>query len=136
VTSSYPFLSDQWVAEARRIRDELAHSGPAVPHQVRMNLVVTEVPFGDEPVQAHLDTSSGLVELDLGHLEEADLTVTVDYQTAKAILVDGNPQAAMQAFMAGKVRVDGDMSKLVLLQTIPPDPAAAELAQRIRAITA
>ncbi|MCK4176352.1 SCP2 sterol-binding domain-containing protein [Aciditerrimonas ferrireducens] len=133
---SYPFLSDQWVAEARRIRDELAGPRPAVPHQVRMNLVVTEVPFGEDPVHAHLDTSSGLVELDLGHLADPDLTVTVDYQTAKAILVDGNPQAAMQAFMAGKVRVDGDMSKLVLLQTLPPDPAAAELAQRIRGITA
>ncbi len=65
---SYPFLSDQWVAEARRIRDELAGPRPAVPHQVRMNLVVTEVPFGEDPVHAHLDTSSGLVELDLGHL--------------------------------------------------------------------
>jgi len=32
--------------------------------------------------------------------------VTVDYITAKAILVDGNPQAAMTAFMNGKIRLE------------------------------
>ena len=36
----------------------------------------------------------------------ADLTVTVDYETAKAILVEGNAQAAMQAFMAGRIKIE------------------------------
>jgi len=135
MADEYQFLSDEWVAEARRIRAELGGGG-SVPHQVRMNLVISEVPFGDGPVQAHLDTSNGQVELDLGHLDPADLTVTVDYATAKAILIDGNPQAGMQAFMAGKIKVEGDMAKLMALQTVSPDPAASELAQRLKQITA
>ena len=49
----------------------------------------------------------------MGHLENPDLTVTLDYVTAKAILVDGNPQAGMQAFMAGKIKVQGDMTKMM-----------------------
>jgi putative sterol carrier protein len=75
--------------------------------------------------------------LDTGHLAEQDLKVTVDYDTAKAILVEGNPQAGMQAFMAGKVRVEGDMAKLMALQAAPAaaDPSAAELATRLRDIT-
>ncbi len=61
--------------------------------------------------------------------------VTVDYATAKAILVEGNAQAGMQAFMAGKVRVEGDMTKLMVLQTSPQDGSAQELAARLREIT-
>ena len=84
-----------------------------------MNLVVTAVPFSDEDILAHMDTSSGELVLDTGHLETQDLKVTVDYDTAKAILIEGNPQAGMQAFMAGKVRVEGDMAKLMALQAAP-----------------
>jgi putative sterol carrier protein len=42
----------------------------------------------------------------------------------------------MQAFMAGKIRVQGDMSKLMAMQqSVEPDPVAAEAAARIQAIT-
>ena len=133
--AQYPFLSDEWVDEARRIRQEHEGRAGTMAHQMRMNLVITDVPFGDGAIDAHLDTSSGPIDLDIGHLTNPDLTVTVDYQTAKAILVDGNAAAGMQAFMAGKVRVDGDMAKLLALQSAPPDAAAADLASRIRAIT-
>lgn len=134
--AEYQFLSDEWVAEARRLREEHAGSGGGMPHKVRMNLVITEVPFGDGPVSAHMDTTSGQMELDLGHIDPADLKVTVDYTTAKSILIEGNPQAGMQAFMAGKIKVEGDMSKLMALQTAPPDPGAQQLAQRLKDMTA
>lgn len=134
---SYPFLSDEWLDEARKIRGEYEGKTPPVPHVVRMNLVVTSVPFSDENVLAHMDTSSGELVLDTGHIENQDLTVTVDYDTAKAILVEGNPQAGMQAFMAGKVRVEGDMAKLMALTATPAasDSNAADLAARLREIT-
>jgi putative sterol carrier protein len=133
----YPFLSDEWLNEARTIRAEYQGKTPPVPHVVRMNLVVTQVPFADEDILAHMDTSSGELELDTGHLETQDLKVTVDYDTAKAILIEGNPQAGMQAFMQGKVRVEGDMAKLMALTSSPgaADANAAELAQRLRDIT-
>lgn len=130
----YPFLSDEWLEQARALREE--HGGAAaVPHVVRMNLVVTDVPFGEGSLDAHMDTSSGELELDTGHLPTPDLKVTVDYLTAKAILVEGNPQAGMQAFMQGRIRVEGDMAKLMALQATPPDAAAAEFAARLRDIT-
>jgi len=132
------FLSDAWMDEAKKIRDEVGGSDAPPPHQVRMNMVITECPDGigeGGKVDAHMDTSGGQVELETGHLDGPDLTVTVDYQTAKAILVDQNPQAGMQAFMAGKVKVQGDMSKLMAMQQGAPDPKAAEIASRIQAIT-
>ena len=133
----YPFLSDEWLEEARKIRAEYAGKGPTIPHIVRMNLVVTGVPFGDKDLDAHLDTSTGELILDTGHIENQDLKVTVDYDTAKAILIEGNPQAGMQAFMAGKIRVEGDMAKLMALQSAPvgADSPAAQMAIRLREIT-
>ncbi len=134
---SYPFLSDEWLEEARKIRAEYEDRTPQIAHAVRMNLVVTAVPFSEDDILAHMDTSGGEMDLDLGHLENQDLKVTVDYDTAKAILIEGNPQAGMQAFMAGKVRVEGDMAKLMALQASPAaaDPDASELATRLRDIT-
>jgi putative sterol carrier protein len=133
--AKYPFLSDEWIAEARKIREEYKGKGTATGHVIKMNQVVTEVPFGGGTIEAHMDTSSGEMEMETGHMERADLKVTLDYATAKAILVEGNPQAGMQAFMAGKIKVEGDMSKLMALQAAPADPTAVEVAKRIQEIT-
>ena len=134
---THPFLSDEWIEEARRIRADAEAQGtaPNVDHSVRMNLIVTEVPFGTGSLDAHLDTSSGLAELDSGHIDPVHMLVTVDYDTARSILVEGNVQVAMQAFMTGKIKVDGDVSKLIELQSSTPGPGAQNLAQKLRDIT-
>lgn len=131
----YPFLSDAWIEEAHAIRAEYQDGAPTIDQPVRMNLVVTEMPFADAELQAHLDTTGGGLEIDKGHVDEADLTVTIDYVTAKAILVDRNPQAGMQAFMAGKVRVEGDMAKLMAIQAAPAGDQADQMQARLQAIT-
>ena len=132
--AKYPFLSDEWLAAAKEIRE--SSGAPATtPHKVRMNQIITEVPFGEGTINAHMDSSDGEMKMDVGHLENPDLTVTLDYPTAKAILVEGNPQAGMQAFMAGKIKVQGDMTKLMAMQSAPPDASAQEVAKKIQEIT-
>jgi hypothetical protein len=136
--AKHPFLSAEWVAEAEKIREELRDAGPPVTGSVRMNQVITDVPFGTGTVDAHLDTSAGELDLGLGHLDDPDVTVTLDYETAKAVFVDGSPQAGMQAFMAGKVKVTGDMTKLIETmqqQASPSAPETEAFSQRIRDIT-
>jgi putative sterol carrier protein len=128
----YKFLSAEWVEEARKIREEL-DSPAAAPQPVKMNLVITDVPFDDGTVDAHMDTTSGELVLDTGHVEGPDVTATLDYETAKAMMVDANPQAAMQAFMAGKIKLQGDMTKAMAMQSGPVDP---ELTKKIQEITA
>jgi len=123
------------MTEAKKVREEFAGKGTPVAHAVRMNQIITDVPFGEGTVNAYMDTSGGELDMEIGHLENPDLTVTIDYETAKAIFVDGNPQAGMQAFMAGKIKVQGDMTKLMAMQSGTPDPTAQEVAARIKAIT-
>jgi hypothetical protein len=132
----YPFLSDEWTAEAKKIQEEFADQGVPAATSMKMNLVITEVPFGDGDINAHLDSSSGKMKLDTGHLDDPEVKITLDYPTAKAILVDGNPQVGMQAFMAGKIKIEGDMSKLLAFQQAPTDPVAAQVSERMKEITA
>jgi len=133
----YLFLSDDWVAAARRIRDEHAGGGIAVPTVVKMNQVITDVPFRDGPVKAHLDTSSGELIMGIGHVESPDVTITLEYETAKAIFVDGTAQAGFQAFMAGRIKVDGDLAKLLAAfqQVNPGAFEASDVQRRIKEIT-
>ena len=130
------FLSDEWTAEVKRLHAEVVTEPPAPTQSVRMNLVLTQSPLGNGTLEAHVDTSSGELVVETGHVDSPDLTVTVDYDTAKAILVDGDAQAAMQAFMSGRIRIDGDMTMLLALQSSPVDPVHQELAARVREITA
>ncbi len=113
----YAFLSPEWMEAAKAIREQHAPTGDAAaapgPHSIKMNQIVTEVPFGDGTINAHMDTTGGQMKMDLGHLDDAEVTISIDYETAKAIFVEGNPQAGMQAFMAGKIKVQGDMTKLM-----------------------
>ena len=137
---TYPFLSDDWIAEARKIFDDYRaradEEAQAAGRTIRMNQVITEVPFADGTVEAHIDTSTGVLVIERGLLDSPDVTITLDHDTARRVFVDGDLQAAMQAFMAGRIRIDGDLGALVVaLQDRDPAPLAREVHERIRAIT-
>ena len=134
---SHMFLSEEWMTAAKAIREKYAANAAKPTAIIRMNQVITDVPFGDGTVKSFLDTSSGEVVMELGELEVADVTVTTDYQTARAVFVDQDQAASMQAFMAGKIKVQGDMMKMMAMQTgMPQDDVAKQIAADIKAITA
>jgi hypothetical protein len=133
--ATHQFLSPEWIEAARAIRQELDGQVPPPAQSVRMNQVITDVPFGTGVIHAHLDTTAGDIELEEGHLDAPDVTLTTDYATARSLFVDWDPQAGMQAFMAGKIKVQGDLSKLLAMQQSGLDPAALAAARRIQEIT-
>jgi hypothetical protein len=138
----YSFLSDEWVDEARRIYAE-AESSAVVPAgssvaPVRVNLIVTEAPFSSANLDAHVDTSAGRIEIGTGHVEGPDVTVSLDYVTARSLFVQGDVQAVLQAFLGGRIKVDGDLSKLLdprsgiwpgVAPAAPPNREAGDPAQ-------
>jgi putative sterol carrier protein len=74
--------------------------------------------------------------MDLGSLDSPDVTVTTDYDTARQLFVEQDPAASMQAFMSGKIKVEGDITKVMAMQMgLPNDQRAAEVAAEIRNIT-
>lgn len=135
----YQFLSEEWMEAARQIRERYADQLPEITLSVRINQVITDVPFGDGQINAFVDSTDGSLTLELGELDEPDATMIVDYHTAHALLIERDPALFMQSFLEGRVRVQGDMTRLIALQAAtgadPDDEAATGLADEIRAIT-
>jgi len=133
------FLSEEWINAAREIRLKYADQAPPFPHKIKMNQVISDVPesvSSTGEVKIYMDSSSGQMELELGELDDADVTVNTDYETARKIFVDQDPQAGMQAFMSGKIKITGDMTKLMMMQSAAPDETAKKVADEIKNITA
>lgn len=120
------FLSDEWFAEVRKIRDEVdppAPTGPAA--DLKLNIVVTGGPGGDKEIHmAGGDFGEGLVD-------DAPTKLTVPYEVAKKTFIEGDQQAGMQAFMQGQIKVEGDMSKLMAMQSQQPSAEQAALQKKI-----
>ncbi|MEM9561987.1 MAG: hypothetical protein AAGA93_05185 [Actinomycetota bacterium] len=138
--ASYPFLSPEWIEAARALRDEFAEQAPSSPVEARVNVIVTDIPHGDDSeMEGHIDTTSGQTIIDHGHVDDPELTITVDYATARAAFVTRDQQEVMAAFLSGKILVDGDATKLLALQPGQPpaevDDLARELYRRLDEIT-
>jgi hypothetical protein len=110
-----PFLSDEWFEEVRAIRDR--HARPDDVPSVTVNVTITDVPGRSGPLQVHVDTTSGAMLFELGHLSVAEVSITTDHTTARDLLMSRDQNAAMTAFMSGKIRIQGDLAKLLAWQT-------------------
>lgn len=124
------FLSDEWFAAVGAAIAEHGAAAAAPGPNVLMNLVVTGTPFGER--EFHMGARDGGALFGPAHLDGADVTLTTDYATARDVFVSGNQAAGMQAFMAGKVKVQGDMTKLMASQG---GGANAELTAAIQELT-
>lgn len=136
--TSYTFLTPEWIDAARALRNEYAGRTPPPPIETRINVVVTDVPHADDQtLKGHIDTTSGQAVIEEGHVDKPDLTVTVDYATARAAFVTRDAEALMAAFFAGKILVEGDATVLMALQGAPVDGQEdlAEMYRRLEAIT-
>ncbi len=134
---SHQFLSESWIEAARDIRHRYSGDVPIIDVVVRINVITTKVPFGDGSISAYIDTSNGSLEMELGSIDDSDLTVTTDYETARKLFVEQDPTASMQAFMAGRIKVEGDITRLMVMQTsLPQTDKTDAVAAEIKAITA
>jgi hypothetical protein len=71
-----------------------------------------------------------------GHQASAPTKLTIASDLARKIFVDGDAAAGVQAFLEGKMQVEGDLAKLVAMQTVEPSEPQKALTKKIAAITA
>jgi hypothetical protein len=123
---AHQFLSDDWLSAVQSLAEE---AGPGLlPATVSLNLLVTGGPSGDRELHvAEGAFAAGFVE--------APTKLTLPYDVARAMFVEGNQQAAMQAFMSGQIKVEGDMSKLMAMQG-GGGPGDGGLQKKLQDITA
>ena len=127
----FTFLSDEWLAEAKSLLESSGSSG-MMPAAVSLNLVVTGGPQGDRELHA-ADGAFGA-----GLLADAPTKLTLPYAVARKMFIEGDQQAAMQAFMSGQIKVEGDMTKLMALQGAGGGASAEQkaLQEKLKALTA
>lgn len=100
------FLTDAWIAELGAAAD--AASVPAELHLVVQQVVLHD--RGDETTFA-IRIADGTVAVQSGRADDADLSFTQDRATAAAIAK--GELSAQAAFMAGRLRVGGDLREVL-----------------------
>ncbi|MDQ3619044.1 MAG: SCP2 sterol-binding domain-containing protein, partial [Actinomycetota bacterium] len=108
------FLSEEW---ANEMTDKLNSSdefkSAAGSQQVKLQQVVTDAPDGGE-TKYYFTLDGGQAQVGIGEVSDADATLTQTYETAAAITK--SELNAQQAFMQGKLKISGNMMKLMQLQ--------------------
>lgn len=123
------FLTDEWFNEVDRLTAEAGELNlPPTLANSKINLKVTNTANGD--VSAALENGV----LKKGETD-ATTTINIDEETLKAIALKGDMNEVMNAFMSGKIRIDGDMGQVMALQTAKPSPEQKELFKKIYAMT-
>ncbi|HWL65258.1 MAG TPA: SCP2 sterol-binding domain-containing protein [Actinomycetota bacterium] len=110
------FLTEEWAStmtEKLNASDEF--KGAISGQSVKLQQVVTDAPEGGE-TKYYFTLDGGQAEVSLGEIAEPDATITQNYETATAI----NKQElnAQNAFMQGKIKISGNMMKMMQLQGV------------------
>ena len=123
------YLSQEWLDKGR----ELAQDFPERPGaSARMQYVVSGAPDGDVKYFQVLETGK-ILENTLGEDPNADFTITMSYEDAvKAQQGELDPNAA---FMQGRMKVTGNMGKLMSLMPLTNSPEYKQIQANINEVT-
>jgi putative sterol carrier protein len=108
------FLTQEWADTlTAALNADEAFRQAAAGQSVTLQQVITGRD-GDVHYWARLD--DGAISLGLGDLEAPDATITQSYETAVGLAK--RETNAVMAFMTGKIKVAGDMGRLMALQGV------------------
>lgn len=108
------FLTEEWMSAIQEAMNTDADLGQAIADvELSMQFTVTEAPEGTTPDYS-ITLAGGEATVTPGEMDGADVAITNDFETAVGISKgDTNTQ---MAFMTGKLKVSGNMGKLMMNQ--------------------
>ena len=108
------FLSEEWVQEVTALLSQHQGFNNAMGDaDLAIQFSTADAPDG--PVDYYLSAGSGTATVALGTLDNADVTVKQSYDTAVAI--SKGEMNVQSAFMTGKLKVSGNLAKLMMHQS-------------------
>lgn len=129
--SQLKFMSAEWFSKVKELRDGAGDiETPAALHDLIINITVSDTDDGEK----HMSLVGGMIEE--GHHSSAPTTMILPVDLAHRIFIDNDQSAGMQGFMSGQIKIEGDMSKLMALQTAQPSADQIALQKKIQEITA
>ena len=124
------FLTDDWFSTVDTLTAEAGDLNlPPALKNLAINLVVVD---GQNTTELSLD--GGAIKKSLS--SNAKTTLNMDGETLRKVFLEFDMAAAMQAFMTGKIKVQGDMSQLMALQTAKPSQEQKDLFKKVLEHTA
>lgn len=123
------WLTQEWLDESKKLAEDQPERPGA---SARMQYVITGGPEGETKYYWVLENGK-LLESQLGDLDDPEITLTQTYEDARKI--QSGELDANAAFMQGRIKVDGNMAKLMALMPITNSPEYRELQGRINDIT-
>jgi alkyl sulfatase BDS1-like metallo-beta-lactamase superfamily hydrolase len=123
------YLSQEWLDETRAMADGQPERPGA---SARMQYVVSGGPDGDIKYYWVLQDGK-LLESSLGEVDDADFTMTLTYDDS--VKVQKGELDANAAFMQGRMKVAGNMAKLMQLMPLTNSPEYKSLQEEIRTVT-
>jgi putative sterol carrier protein len=123
------YLSDEWMSMAKDKAQEFPEKPGA---SARMQYVVTGGPDGDIKYYTVIENGN-TQEQTLGEDPEAEITLTTSYEDS--VKVAKGELDANAAFMQGRVKVTGNMGKLMSLMPLTQSPEYKSIKEKIRAET-
>lgn len=125
------FLSDEWFAKVSELTAAAGNLNvPPVLAGLALNVTATGLP------QGNVDLSLNGGNFEKGHAASAATKLTLPADLLRKIFLEGDAAAGMQGFMSGQIKVEGDMSKLMALQTARPSAEQKDLFKKVLALTA
>lgn len=121
------FLSNDWFDLVAKLNNEAGELN--LPPALQTTLVNIQV----TPEIAKFHLKEG--KLWQGAVTNAKSTILVDNDTLMSLITTKDTSLAIGAFMAGKIRVEGDMSTLLSLQSAKPSQEQKALYKEILAQT-
>ncbi|MFC0820578.1 SCP2 sterol-binding domain-containing protein [Moraxella marmotae] len=122
------FLSQDWFDKVSELNAATgALNLPPNLAAILLNLKVT----GDTNAELHLKDG----KIAQGAIDDAISTITIDGDTLLQIIKTGDINQAIEAFMVGKIRIDGDMTQVMALQSAKPSQEQKALFKQILAMT-
>ena len=119
------FLTDDWFSTVDNLTAQAGDLNlPPALANLAINLVVTESEGNTE-----LSLDGGAIKKGLS--PNAKTTLNMDGETLRKVFLEFDMAAAMQAFMTGKIKVQGDMSQLMALQTAKPSQEQKDLFKKV-----
>ena len=108
------FLSEEWATEVTSALSNHEGFNSAIgAADLGIQFEVEEGPTGE--VSYYMASSGGATTMAIGVLEDADVTVKQSYDTATAI--SKGELNTQTAFMTGKLKVSGNLAKLMMHQS-------------------
>lgn len=125
------FLSEEWFAKVAELTAAAGNLNvPAALANLALNLTVSGLP------QGNVDIALNGGNFQRGHVDGAGTKLTLPADLLRKIFLEGDQAAGMQGFMSGQIKVEGDMSKLMALQSARPSDEQKALFKQILALTA